>query len=98
MCDRGGPMHVAISTRAARAASLLCVAAAFGAGCQSSASPREDAPAGADGGPSVAATPPPVAFLSPTQHLVRIAMALLGTRPSLGDLRSVHADPKAIDG
>jgi len=89
---------VAPSNRAAHAASLVCVALAFGAGCQSSASPHDDAPAAPDVGVQTTAAPPQVEYLSPTEHLVRIAMSLLGTRPSLDDLHAVQADPKAIDG
>lgn len=39
-----------------------------------------------------------VHYLSPTEHLVRAAMALTGTRPGLEELRQVEADPGALPG
>ena len=36
-------------------------------------------------------------MLSPTEHLVRVSMALRGTRPSLQDLEAVEADPDAVE-
>lgn len=41
--------------------------------------------------------PEPV-FLTPTEHLTRISMALRGTRPSPQDLAAVQADPDALPG
>jgi hypothetical protein len=40
--------------------------------------------------------PEPV-YLTPTEHLVRISMALRGVRPSADELAQVEADPEAID-
>jgi hypothetical protein len=51
-----------------------------------------DGPA-ADGGDGVV----PV-YLSPTEHLVRISMALRGTRPSAAQLAAVESDPSALEG
>lgn len=47
-------------------------------------------------------TPPPpetpkVATLTPTEHLVRAAMALKGTRPTLDELKAVDADPSKLE-
>lgn len=41
--------------------------------------------------------PPPI-YLPPTEHLVRVSMALRGVRPSAQELAAVEADPAAIDG
>ena len=41
--------------------------------------------------------PDPI-YLEPTEHLVRISMALRGVRPSAEDLAAVEADPAALDG
>lgn len=51
------------------------------------------APADDDGGDE----PTPV-LLTPREHLVRVSMALRGTRPSADELAAVEADPAAIDG
>jgi hypothetical protein len=40
--------------------------------------------------------PPPI-YLEPTEHLVRVSMALRGIRPSAEELAAVEADPTAID-
>jgi len=37
-------------------------------------------------------------YLQPTERLLRISMALRGTRPSLDELAAVRADPGALDG
>ncbi len=37
-------------------------------------------------------------YLSPTDHLVRVAMALTGTRPNREELRAVRASPHALGG
>ncbi len=37
-------------------------------------------------------------FLTPREHLVRVSMALRGTRPSAEDLEAVDADPDALEG
>ncbi len=42
--------------------------------------------------------PVQVELLTTTEHLVRVSMALRGTRPSIEDLEAVEADPAAIDG
>jgi len=42
--------------------------------------------------------PVEVEFLSPTEHLIRVSMALRGTRPSLEALAAVEADPDALEG
>ncbi len=39
-----------------------------------------------------------VEYLTPALHLVRISMALRGTRPSLADIEAVEADPDALEG
>lgn len=39
-----------------------------------------------------------VEYLSPTDHLVRVSMALRGLRPSQAEIDAVRADPAAIDG
>lgn len=67
----------------AAAAPLFCVA-----GCSTDSS----------GPPPTPVTPPPptVAFLSPTDHLVRASMALRGMRPSTDELRRVQADPTQL--
>lgn len=49
-----------------------------------------------DAKPPPAVEAPQVAFLSPTEHLVRASMALTGMRPSLADLHAVQADPAAL--
>lgn len=36
-------------------------------------------------------------YLTPVEHLVRVSMALRGTRPSADELAQVEADPAAID-
>jgi hypothetical protein len=41
--------------------------------------------------------PDPI-YLEPTEHLVRVSMALRGIRPSVEELAAVEADPAAIDG
>ncbi len=41
--------------------------------------------------------PTPV-YLTPTEHLVRVSMALRGTRPSVDELAAVEANPDAIEG
>lgn len=67
-------------------------------GCQSgSSSPeaRPDAGGGiTDGG--MPDTPPEVAYLSPTDHLIRASMALRGIRPSIAELEQVRTDPTAL--
>lgn len=47
------------------------------------------------GSPIDGATP---VYLTPTEHLVRVSMALRGTRPSAEELAAVEADPEAIGG
>jgi hypothetical protein len=42
--------------------------------------------------------PPGTSFLSPTDHLVRAAMALRGVRPSIAELAAVAADANALPG
>ena len=37
-------------------------------------------------------------YLSPAEHLVRISMALRGTRPSADELAAVESDPDALEG
>src|SRR5690349_6068795 len=59
--------------------------------------------AAACGGGDESAPPPPAeepqtSELSPSEHLVRVAMALKGTRPSIAELRAVEKDPAAIEG
>jgi hypothetical protein len=41
--------------------------------------------------------PAPI-YLGPTEHLVRVSMALRGVRPSAEELAAVEADPEAIEG
>ena len=41
--------------------------------------------------------PENVAMLSPAQHLVRVSMALRGTRPSPEELREVRDNPEAVE-
>ncbi len=55
---------------------------------------------GADetGGESTGETEPEPEYLSPDEHLVRISMALRGTRPSRSDLDAVRQDPGLIPG
>jgi hypothetical protein len=54
---------------------------------------------GGDADPEGDPTPDPedFAYLSPTDHLVRVSMALRGMRPSLDDLELVRTDPEAIE-
>ncbi|HEY4221050.1 MAG TPA: DUF1585 domain-containing protein [Myxococcota bacterium] len=47
--------------------------------------------------PAPKAETPAVATLTPEQHLVRVAMALRGLRPTDDELAQVRADPSAID-
>jgi hypothetical protein len=65
---------------------LGLVATASAAGCGDHLAPDVH-PESEEGAPSS------VAFLSPTQHLLRASMALRGIRPSLEELREVDADP-----
>ena len=56
-------------------------------------------PAGEDTAPAVEmpdAVPATVAYLKPTQHLVRASMALRGLRPALDELRAVEEDPSVL--
>jgi hypothetical protein len=39
---------------------------------------------------------PTAVYLTPTQHLTRISLALRGMRPALADLRNVDADPSVL--
>src|SRR5688572_994650 len=41
--------------------------------------------------------PETVAMLSPAEHLVRVSMALRGTRPSPEELREVRDNPEAVE-
>ncbi len=45
---------------------------------------------------STGETEPEVEYLAPDEHLVRISMALRGTRPSVADLDAVRQDPGLI--
>lgn len=47
--------------------------------------------------PPVTAPPGTVTFLSPEEHLVRVAMTLRGVRPSSAELDRVRADDSALD-
>lgn len=79
--------------RALRALPLIAVAVLAFAGCGDDPS----APGAKEGdAPAVAPPKATVAFLSPTQHLVRASMALRGLRPSVDDLRAVAKDPNAL--
>ena len=49
-------------------------------------------------GGSTGETEPEPETLSPDEHLVRISMALRGTRPSVADLDAVRQDPGLIEG
>jgi hypothetical protein len=48
--------------------------------------------------PPTPTTPPPVSYLSPTEHLVRASMTLRGRRPTVTELEQVAADPDALAG
>jgi hypothetical protein len=67
---------------------LLCLAA-----CAGDTRPPGDDPTDppGDDGPS-----PTAVYLTPTQHLTRISLALRGTRPTLADLEAVSADPNVL--
>jgi hypothetical protein len=41
---------------------------------------------------------PTIAYLGPSEHLVRASMSLRGTRPTLEELAAVEADPAALEG
>jgi hypothetical protein len=56
----------------------------------------EDGSGGMDGGEPVDGAT--AVYLTPTEHLVRISMALRGTRPSRDELEAVQADPAALEG
>jgi hypothetical protein len=56
-----------------------------GIGCESDPAPKSEAPGATD-----------VAYLSPTEHLLRVTMALAGVRPTPEELDSVRADPGAL--
>jgi hypothetical protein len=72
--------------------SALIAASVAGAGCSGSDESAGEAPP-----PVKAADPTPkVAFLTPTQHLVRASMALRGIRPSVEDLQTVAKDPAKL--
>jgi hypothetical protein len=73
------------ATWLAAVAPLFCVA-----GCITDSTSGSPAPQ-----PTPAPTPT-VAYLSPTDHLVRASMALRGMRPSLDELRRVNADPTQL--
>lgn len=52
--------------------------------------------AGETGEGSTGETEPEPEYLSPDEHLVRISMALRGTRPSVADLDAVREDPSRV--
>jgi hypothetical protein len=60
---------------------LIC----SGIGCESDPTPKSEDPGASD-----------VAYLSPTEHLLRVTMALAGVRPTPEELDSVRADPAAL--
>ena len=55
-------------------------------GCADNSAPPEPAP------------PTTVAYLTPTEHLVRASMTLRGRRPSIAELERVAADPGELSG
>ncbi len=57
-----------------------------GVGCESDPAPKPDDPGATD-----------VAYLSPTEHLLRVTMALAGVRPTPDELAAVRADPGALN-
>jgi hypothetical protein len=81
----------------ARAAGLLAV---LGAACTTRPASQDHAGGGAAGPAPAAAndasTTPAVAFLSPTDHLLRASMALRGKRPSVAEFGRVAKDPGAL--
>src|SRR5262245_11768586 len=66
----------------------ILAGAALAAACDSEAEKHAPAEATAD---------PTLVLLSPTEKLVRVSMAVRGTRPSPEDLRTVAADPGALE-
>jgi hypothetical protein len=51
---------------------------------------------GGDDQPDPPDVSPTAVYLTPTQHLTRISLALRGMRPSIADLEAVDADPDAL--
>ena len=51
---------------------------------------------GGDDQPDPPGDSPTAVYLTPTQHLTRISLALRGMRPALADLEAVDADPSVI--
>lgn len=85
-----------VEWRAASAMTLSMLVAVLG--CDQQAREAEIAPNLRDAGGGETATPRPLVFLSPVQHLVRTAMALRGVRPSPEELDRVQVDPNAFTG
>ena len=95
-----------------RAAEIMLVALAVTiGGCRDDATGGSDDDDGADdsadddggsagesGEPADGGDGPAPQYLSPREHLVRISMALRGTRPSAEELAAVENDPTALDG
>src|SRR5688572_28442775 len=110
-CRRGCGQAVftmrTIMTRAG--VSALGVLLTVAPGCRDDRSDADDGAddaaddGGDDGGSGESGTPadggdgPAPVYLSPSEHLVRISMALRGTRPSAEELAAVEADPAALE-
>jgi hypothetical protein len=56
----------------------------------------DDADASSGGGSTGADEMPQIVPLSPTEQLVRVSMALRGTRPTIDELEAVAADPETL--
>jgi hypothetical protein len=65
---------------------LIPVALCAAIGCESDPGPKSADPGASD-----------VAYLSPTEHLLRVTMALAGVRPTPEELDAVRADPAALN-
>jgi hypothetical protein len=105
----GGGMRVQGFQRAAEVG-LVTLAVTLG-GCRDdrSGGSADEGDAGDDGGtagatesdtgePADGGDEPAPQYLSPREHLVRVSMALRGTRPSADELAAVEADPAALEG